>query len=63
MARFWVKDERYGLRVWNVAANTLNKQSRTAEKRRFPSFDVGRGAKTPHCEKQFFFTKCITEIQ
>jgi hypothetical protein len=32
MARPQVADERDGLQIWSVAANTLNKQSRTAER-------------------------------
>jgi hypothetical protein len=35
---------RNGLRIWRVAANTLNKQSRTAEKGWSSSLVVGRGA-------------------
>jgi uncharacterized membrane protein len=35
---------RNGLRIWRVAANTLNKQSRTAEKGWPFSLGVGRGA-------------------
>jgi hypothetical protein len=32
------------LQMWSVAANTLNKQSRTADKGWFSSLEVGRGA-------------------
>jgi hypothetical protein len=35
---------RNGLRIWRVAANTLNKQSRTADKGWPSSLEVGRGA-------------------
>jgi hypothetical protein len=35
---------RNGLQVWRVAANTLNKQSRTAEKGWSSNLGVGRGA-------------------
>jgi hypothetical protein len=35
---------RNGLQVWRVAANTLNKQSRTADKGWSSSMGVGRGA-------------------
>jgi hypothetical protein len=33
--------------IWRVAANKLNKQSRTADERWSSSFGVGRGAKNP----------------
>jgi hypothetical protein len=33
-----------GLQIWRVAANILNKQSRTADKGSSSSFGVGRGA-------------------
>jgi hypothetical protein len=35
---------RKGLRIWRVAANTLNKQSRTADRGWSSSLGVGRGA-------------------
>jgi hypothetical protein len=35
MARLQVADGGNGLQIWRVAANILNKQSRTAEKRKF----------------------------
>jgi hypothetical protein len=34
-------------RVWMVAANVLNKQSRTANKGRYSSLGDGRGANNP----------------
>ena len=34
--------------IWRAVANILNKQSRTADKGRFFSLGVGRGAETPH---------------
>jgi hypothetical protein len=33
-----------GLRIWRVAANILNKESRTADKGWLSSLGVGRGA-------------------
>jgi hypothetical protein len=33
-----------GLQIWRVAANILNKQSRTADKGLSTSLEVGRGA-------------------
>jgi len=36
--------EGYGLQIWMVAANTLNKQSRTPDKGCSSSFGIGRGA-------------------
>jgi hypothetical protein len=44
MARPQVADGGDGLQVWKVAANTLNKQSRTADKGWSSSLGVGRGA-------------------
>jgi hypothetical protein len=45
MARPQVADGGDGLQVLRVAANILNKQSRTAEEMWSFSFGVGRGAK------------------
>jgi hypothetical protein len=44
MARPQVPDGGDILQVWSVAANILNKQSRTADKRWSSSLGVGRGA-------------------
>jgi hypothetical protein len=44
MARPQVADGGDGLQVWRVAANILNKQSRTADKRWSSILGVGRGA-------------------
>jgi hypothetical protein len=44
MARPQVADGGNGLQIWRVAANILNKQSRTAEKGWSSSLGVGRGA-------------------
>jgi hypothetical protein len=44
MARPQVADGGNTLQVWRVAANILNKQSRTADKGWSSSLGVGRGA-------------------
>jgi hypothetical protein len=44
MARAQVADGGNGLQIWSVAANILNKQSRTADKGWSSSLSVGRGA-------------------
>jgi hypothetical protein len=44
MARPQVADGGDGLLIWSIAANILNKQSRTAEKGWFSRLGVGRGA-------------------
>jgi hypothetical protein len=44
MARPQVADGGDGLQIWRVAANILNKQSRTADKVWSSSLGVGRGA-------------------
>jgi hypothetical protein len=48
MERPQVADGGDGLQIWRVAANILNKQSRTANKEWFSSLGVRRGATTPH---------------
>jgi hypothetical protein len=47
MARPQVAVGRDGLQIWRVAANILNKQSRTADRWRSYSFGVGPGLTTP----------------
>jgi hypothetical protein len=44
MARPRVVEGGDGLKIWRVATNILNKQSRTADKGWFSSLEVGRGA-------------------
>jgi hypothetical protein len=44
MARRQVADGRDALQLWKVAANILNKQSRTADKGWYSTLGVGRGA-------------------
>jgi hypothetical protein len=46
-ARPRVADSGDGLQIWRVAANILNKQSRTADSERSYSLGVGRGANNP----------------
>jgi hypothetical protein len=47
------------LREQSVAANILNKQSRTADKEWSASLGVGRGAASPHRKSFSIFTKCF----
>jgi hypothetical protein len=47
MARPQVADGGDGLQIWRVAANILNKQSRTADGGWSSSLGVGRGANNP----------------
>jgi hypothetical protein len=47
MARPRVADRGYGLQIWRVAANILNKQSRTADSGWTSSLGVRRGANNP----------------
>jgi hypothetical protein len=48
MARPQVADGGDGLQIWRVAANILNKQSRTADWGRSSSMGVGRGLTNHH---------------
>jgi hypothetical protein len=48
MARPQVADRGDGLQIWRVAANILNKQSRTADSGWSSSLGVGRGLTIPH---------------
>jgi hypothetical protein len=48
MARPQVADKGDGFQIWRVAANILNKQSRTAEREWPSTLVVGRGLTTPH---------------
>jgi hypothetical protein len=43
MARPQVADGRDGLQIWRVAANILNKQSRTAQRGGHPAWVLGVG--------------------
>ena len=43
--------------IWRIGANTVNKQSLTAEKGWSSRLGVGRGAKTPH-RKKYLVIKC-----
>jgi hypothetical protein len=51
MARHQVADGGDALQVRRVAANVLNKQSRTADKGGFSSMRLGRGDRTPQRKK------------
>ena len=47
--------------IWRVAANILNKQSRTADKRWSTSFGVGLGANNSSTQKRFTLRNVHTE--
>jgi hypothetical protein len=48
-----------GIQIWRIAANILNKQSRTADKKWSSRLEVG--LTTPHCkEKKNIITKCYS---
>jgi hypothetical protein len=51
MARPQVADGGNTLQVWRVAANILNKQSRTPDKGGPPAWGLGVGLTTPHRKK------------
>jgi hypothetical protein len=46
---------RNGLQLWKVAANILNKQSRTADKGGRPAWGLGEVLTTPHRKKLLFY--------
>jgi hypothetical protein len=52
MARPQVADGGEDLQLWRVAANILNKQSRTADNGWPSSLEDGRGITTPHRKKE-----------
>jgi hypothetical protein len=56
MARPRVTDRGDGLQIWRVAANMLNKQSRTADSGWSSSLGVGRGANSPPPQNSIFVT-------
>jgi hypothetical protein len=47
MVSFWVADRGDGLQIWRVAANILNKQSRTADSGWSSRLGVGQGPTIP----------------
>jgi hypothetical protein len=51
MTRPQVADGGESLQIWRVAANILNKQSRTADKGGPPAWGLGGGLTTPHRKK------------
>jgi hypothetical protein len=53
MARPQFADRGDGLQIWRVAANMLNKKSRTADSGWSSSLGVGRGANNPPCKTQY----------
>jgi hypothetical protein len=54
MARPSFAVEGDGLQIWRVAANILNKQSRTAERGLSSSLGLGWGTNTPDCKTSDF---------
>jgi hypothetical protein len=58
MARPQVAGKGDGLQVWRVAANVLNKQSRTADKGLSSSLEVDREDNNSSHSKGNFVTKC-----
>jgi hypothetical protein len=48
-----------GLKIWRVAVNILNKQSRTTDKEWSPAWGLGDGLTTPRRKNQLV-TKCQT---
>jgi len=51
-----------GLQMWRLAANILNKQSRTANKGDPSAWELGKGLITPHTKKINFsrnVTQCL----
>jgi hypothetical protein len=57
MARPQDVDGGNGLQIWRVAANILNKQSRTADNGWFSSLGVGRGANNSSLQKNYLVMK------
>jgi hypothetical protein len=60
MSRPRVADGRYGLQIWRVSANILNKHSRTTDNDWFSSLGDGRGANnsSPGEKKKRFVMNC-----
>jgi len=56
MARPRAADGGDGLQIWKIAANVINKQSRTANKEWSPSLGVGHGANKPRSWQPFVYT-------
>ena len=52
MARSQVADRGYGLQIWRVTANMLNKQSWTADRGGPPDWVLVEGLTTPHRKKE-----------
>ena len=52
LARPQVVDRGYGLQIWRVAANMLNKQSWTADRGDPPAWGLVEGLTTPHYKKE-----------
>jgi hypothetical protein len=52
MVSLGVPDAADGLQIWRLAANILNKQSRTADKGNALAWGSGEGLTTPHRKKK-----------
>lgn len=52
MARPQISDGGDGLHIWRVAANMLNKQSKTSSKDDPPARGLGAWLTMPHCRKK-----------
>jgi hypothetical protein len=61
MALAQVADGGDGLQIWRVAANILNKQSRTADRGWPSSLGVGRGANNPHRKYILYLCVCVAK--
>jgi hypothetical protein len=63
MARLHVAGEGDGLQMWRVAANILNKQSRTADRGWPSSLGIGRGLRTSKHKENFLRNFLQTLVQ
>jgi hypothetical protein len=62
IARRQVADGGDGLQIWRVAANILNKQSRTADNERSSSLGFGRGTNNSSPKKLSLLRKFIRSL-
>jgi hypothetical protein len=62
MVRPQVADGEDGLQVWRVAANILNKQSRTADKGSSSSLGVGLEASNSSLQKKIFSCEMLPRV-
>ena len=52
MARTQVADRGDGLQIWRIAANMLNRQSRTVVRGGPPAWGLVERLTTPHCKEE-----------